>query len=101
MAGMSGLSSANHFNLYVTIGPLFLPFLVLLTYLIYCLLKYCCYCIWTAQHHHQHLENNPLPSEQQPILAPPPTTTEVTLDDYIQDDLYADRILNPGLYDQN
>ena len=101
MGVISGLSSA-HFDLYVTIGPLFLPFLVLLTYLIYCLLKYCYYCAyvtWTAQHH-QHLENNHLPSEQQPILAPP-TTTEVTLDEYVQDDLYADRILNPGLYDQN
>ena len=36
MALIGGLTSAN-LNLYVTIGPLFLPFLVLLTYLIYCL----------------------------------------------------------------
>ena len=37
-------------------------------------------------------------SEHTP-LAVPPTTTEVALDDnYIQGDLYADRILNPGGY---
>ena len=101
MALIGGLTSAN-LNLYVTIGPLFLPFLVLFTYLIYCLLKYCCYCTyatWTVQHHQYSPdnENNPSLSEQQPILAPP-TTTEVTSDDYVQDDLYADRILNPGQY---
>ena len=77
----------------VIIGPLFLPFFVLLAYLIYCVLS-CARTKWTAKH---SLPDNDPPSEHQPLLVPP-TTTEVTLDDYVQDDLYADRILNPGQY---
>ena len=100
MAVIGGLSTSG-LNIYVIIGPLFLPFLFLLTYFIYRVLKYCCCaCVtWSIHRSSPDDENNPSPSEQQPILAPP-TTTEVTLDDYVQDDLYADRILNPGQYDE-
>ena len=42
--------------------------------------------------------SNPSLSERTPLVTQP-TTMEVTLDDnYVQDDLYADRILNPGGY---
>ena len=44
-------------------------------------------------------EHNPSasPSEVlQPLI--PPTTTEVELDHYVEDDLYPDRIVNPGGY---
>ena len=107
MAVIGGLSSAN-FDLYVTIGPLFLPFLVLLTYLSYYLLKYCYYAYVTRTAlHHQYSpdnESNPQLLLEKQLTIAPPTTTEVSLDDYVQDDLYADRILNPGeykLFDQN
>ena len=46
-------------------------------------------------------DSRPPQTESTPLLAVHPTTTEVTLDDnYVEDDLYADRILHPGGYNE-
>ena len=43
-------------------------------------------------------EANPsYPTERQPLLKPP-TTSVVTLNDYDEDDGYADRMINPSRY---
>ena len=85
----------------IIIGPLYLPFLCLVVYLIYRMFKCCCCCCCacvTKNSHKPDDENNPsAPSEQQPLLIPA-TTSEVVLGDYVQDDLYPDRIVNPGGY---
>ena len=40
--------------------------------------------------------------ERTPLVTTAPTTTEVTLDDddYIEDSVYADRIVNPRIYNE-
>ena len=86
---------------YIIMGPLYLPFLCLVVYLIYRMFKCCCCCCTccvTKNSHKSDNENNLSASpEQQPLLIPA-TTTEVVLSDYVQDDLYPDRIVNPGGY---
>ena len=100
MGAIGGLSSSN-FSLYVTIGPLFLPFLVLFAYNIYRLLK-CCWCAcvaWTGRRNEsENDERDYSQLENQPAIAPLTTTTEVSLDNYVHDELYADRILHPSEY---
>ena len=110
VAALSGVynNSSSFFlntpNLIIA-GPLFLPFLCLVVYLIYRMFKCCCCCCCccTCVTRNSHKsdndnENNPsAPSEQQPLLIPA-TTSEVVLSDYVQDDLYPDRIVNPGGY---
>ena len=80
------------------LGCLFLPFLILV---VYHLIKFCCCknCSLTQNVHNslRDNENNPsVPSEQQPLLNP--TTAEVKFADYVEDDVYPDRIVNPGGY---
>ena len=88
---------------FIIMGPLYLPFLCLVVYLIYRMFKCCCCCCCctccvTKNSHKPDNENYPsAPSERQPLLIPA-TTSEVVLGDYVQDDLYPDRIVNPGGY---
>ena len=79
---------------------IFLPFLVV-SFIILCkLLKYCCTKRSVAHQPSPDNERNPL-SERIPLITTAPTTTEVTLDDdYIEDSVYADRIVNPRRYNE-
>ena len=73
--------------------PLFVPFLVLFVYIVYRLIKSCCRrcaCMKAAQQDSHHNNTNSSPSDQHKSV--------VTNDEYIEDDLYADRILNPDGY---
>ena len=103
MTLFAALSVTGTLSVYILFGPLHLPFLCLVGYLIYRMFKYCsCCCACVTQNVYKSStddENNPSapPSEVlQPLI--PPTTTEVELDDYVEDDLYPDRIVNPGGY---
>ena len=82
---------------------IFLPLLIFLFYLIYRLIKWCCTnmtCPCKCKTVRKPSPDGASLSERTPLVTPP-TTTEVALDDdYIQDDLYADRILNPGGYNE-
>ena len=81
------------------LGPLYLPFLVLVGYLTFRMFKCCCCACVTRnvrKSSHDNTNNPSAPSELQQLI--PPTTTEVGLDDYVQDDVYPDRIVNPGGY---
>ena len=78
----------------------FLPVIVISIYLIYCLLKCCCSCkkqCQDRQYSPEGVDNPHLVPECRPLIEP--TTTEVALgDDYVPDDLYPDRIVNPCGY---
>ena len=83
-------------------GPLYLPFLCLVIYIIYRIFKCCCCCACVTQNAFRKSssdnKNGPsAPSEREPFLVPP-TTTVVGLNDYADDDEYPDRIVNPGGY---
>ena len=85
---------------FIIAGPLYLPFLCLVVYLIYRMFKCCCCtCVTKNSHKTYNDDENNLsaPSERQLLLIPA-TTSEVVLGDYVQDDLYPDRIVNPGGY---
>ena len=79
---------------------IYLPCLVVTIYI----LKHCCLLCYKRSQHQPTVrddDSRPPQTECTPLLAVHPTTTEVTLDDdYIEDDLYADRILHPGGYNE-
>ena len=92
------------FTLFGTFGQipiiiiLYIPFLVLCSYLTYRLFKPCCpritICkIKTARN--PAIDGTPPADQALPIDV---SVTTVALDDYVADDLYADRILNPDEY---
>ena len=105
LAALSAIDSILNSNSYNIHGVLvLLPFLVLVCYLIYRVFKLCC-----ARVTRKVLRSTPkkvisplpLKDKEQPLLdssAKLIKSTEVSLDEYIQDDLYADRILNPRGY---
>ena len=84
--------------LYAKLSLLYVPFLSLLVFSIYRVLKYfCCACAiyakqWMVIHYRD--KGNTSSLEHKPILKPV-TTTEVVLDDCTEDDSYADRKHNP------
>ena len=78
----------------IAFGYLFLPFFILFVYTIYRLLKKCCACVAQRRATHQ-------PSVQAKPLSEHKPATAVANDEYIEDDLYADRILNPDGYKNN
>ena len=81
---------------------IYLPFLVFMFYALHKFLKYCCLPCCKRRLHQPTLrdESHPPPTECTPLVTHP-TTSEVALnDDYVQDDLYADRILHPGGYNE-
>ena len=104
MAILAVLSVINITD-YILLGSLmYLPFLVLVCYLIYRVFKLCCAHVTHKVRKSTHKKViSPLPSKdkEQPLLDSSPKlikSTEVSMDEYIQDDLYADRILNPSSY---
>ena len=76
----------------------YIPFLVLCSYLTYRLLKPCCIQTICKNMKEENPTNDEPPAEDQaPLISDVPVTT-VSLDDFVADDLYADRILNPDEY---
>ena len=73
--------------------PFFVPFLAFFVYVIYRLIKSCCACVKRKRDAHQPSLHESPQSDQH--------TKPVTNDEYIEDDLYADRILNPDGYKNN
>ena len=92
-----GASSFTNYELVVDFEYIlvYLPFFVLVSYLVYRLL--CCKRKPKIDAHHSSPNKVNQPPESTPLLFPP-TTTLVALDDYKQDDLYPDRMVNPGEY---
>ena len=81
---------------------IYLPFLVVTLYALHKFLKYCCLLCYKRHPHQPTMRDDclPPPTECTPLVTHP-TTSEVALnDDYIHDDLYADRILHPGGYNE-
>ena len=74
----------------------YIPFLALCCYLTYRLLKPC-YVQYIRKNMRKTVNKppSPPPADQAPIDVP---VTTVSLDDYVADDLYADRLLNPDEY---
>ena len=83
---------------------IYFPFIVLLGYLIFCLLKCCCCaCVAPMQRSNIHQvipvgQANPSSLAEHKPLLNPPTTSEVTLNDCGEDDGYADHVMNPSRY---
>ena len=79
---------------------LILPFLVLLCYLIYRVIKYCCCCATRNMHNSSRDDADipyaPLQQQQQPLV--PLTTSVVALSDYDEDEEYPDRMVHPDGY---
>ena len=109
MAVISAASLASYYigslivvrvNFELFLPPL--PVIVVSIYLIYCLLTCCCkkrrqLDIVARQDPPDGVDNPHIVPEHRPLLNP--TTTEVVLNDnYVPDDLYPDRIINPGGY---
>ena len=94
-------------NIHIKVDYYYLPFrnmpcLVVTIYALHKFLKHCCLLYCKRSHHRPTMrdESRPPPTECTPLVTHP-TTSEVTLDnDYIEDDLYADRILHPGGYNE-
>ena len=80
------------------IYTVYIPFLVLCLYIMYRLLNFCCLRIICKNTHGRNLANEQQPNqnnqEQAPLIVP------VSINDYVPDDLYADRILNPDEYNE-
>ena len=79
------------------ISVLCIPFLVLCLYFPYRLVKHCCVQTICKNKTERNTANEPPPEEQAPFIVP---VTPVSVDDYIADDLYADRMLNPDKYNE-
>ena len=83
-------------------SAVFFPFPVLCLYLIYRLVKYCCVRTICKIRQERNPGNVQQPNrkktsnkEQAPLIVP---VTTVSIDHYVADDLYADRMLNPDEY---
>ena len=96
MIVFAGTSITLIISTYVTLGPLFLPFLVLIVYLFYLMFKPCCCANKKESIHNSSSDNDNNSSDpyyQQPLI--PPTTTVVELSDYAE---YPDRMVHPDEY---
>ena len=91
-------------ELFIFISPypiiivLYIPFLVLCSYLTYCLFKPCCPRINICKIKTVRNPANVEPPPEDQALPIDVSVTTVALDDFVADDLYADRILNPDEY---
>ena len=109
-----GISSIASSILIIIIANslIHLPSLIFICFLFYRLLKFCCCCSCscccckkqsraTIQSSIHDLNNPSLALDSRPLV--PLTTSEVTLDDceYVPDDLYPDRMVSPGGYNEN
>ena len=86
----------------LSLFSIYLPFVFLLCYFIFRLLKHCCCACVAVRKGNvcQVIPGNkadPFPTERQPLFKPP-TTSVVKLNDYAEDDGYADRMINPSRY---
>ena len=77
----------------------FFPLLVLCLYLIYRLVKHCCVRIICKKKQERNPGNVQQSNEERAPLIVPVTT--VSIDNYVPDDLYADRVLNPDEYNEH
>ena len=105
--GASSFTYGNFMLKFGTILPnflfvLYIPVIVVFIYLVYHLLKCCCSYkrrsqIVARQYSPDGVDNPHIVPERRPLISP--TVTEVVLDDdYVPDDLYPDRMVNPGGY---
>ena len=94
-----GASSFTNYELVVDFEYIlvYLPFLVLVSYLVYRLLRCICYQKPKLDPHQSSPNKVNQPSESTPLLKPP-TTSVVALDNYKLDDLYPDRMVDPSGY---
>ena len=84
---------------FLNICLFYLPFLCLVVYVIYHMLKCCCCACVTQNAFRNSSHNNPSESsEQRPLLIPPITRTVVGIGDYDEDDDYPDRMVHPDGY---
>ena len=87
----------NYFySFYTTIVLFYFPFLCLLIYIIYCVFTKCCCCCTQKQIAYQFLPDRE--NDSSPVQIAPHSTSEVSMDNYIEDHLFADRVLNPSRY---
>ena len=105
----TNLMAAIFFVVYALGGPnppvfipiLYIPFLALCSYLAYRLLKPCS-CVQNIckniKKMRKTVDKPPPPATADQALPIDVSVTTVSLDDYVADDLYADRILNPNEY---
>ena len=90
----------------ILISVLYILFIVVFIYLVYRLLKCCCCCkkqqsqtIVAQQNSPEDVDDPRLVPERRPLIQP--TTSEVRVvlgNDYVPDDLYPDRMVNPRGY---
>ena len=76
---------------------MFLPFLGLCLYITYRLLKPCCLQILCKNKTERNAVDEEPDQEQAPLIVP---VTTVSVNDFVADSLYADRILNPSEYNE-
>ena len=79
------------------IFTVYTPFLALCLYLTYRLLKLCCLRIICKKNKEMNPGNESQP-ERAPLVVP---VTTVSVNEYVPDDLYADRVLNPDEYNEH
>ena len=106
MMVIGALSFCYLFFMSILISVLYLPFIVVFIYLVYRLLKCCCCCkkqrsqtIVAQQNSPEGVDDPCLVPERRPLIQP--TTSEVWVvlgNDYVPDDLYPDRMVNPCGY---
>ena len=95
MTVASTVSSLLNPIINIEFGYVMLPFLVLFIYIIYRLLRSCgCVCMKSRRRETDQDDEPKTWPQSDPDL----TTTAAASDEYIEDDLYADRILNPDGY---
>ena len=93
------LVSLNSPFIYPMIGIciMYIPFLALCLYLTYCLVKLCCIQIICKKTERNAVDEPPPDQEQAPLIVP---VTTVSVNDFVADSMYADRILNPDEYNK-
>ena len=101
--GVSSFLTYYHFVVNFVLFLYLIPVIVVSIYLTYLLLKCCCCCkrqsraIVARQDSPDGVDNPHLVPECRPLIEP--TTTEVALgSDYVPDNLYPDRMVNPCGY---
>ena len=76
---------------------MFIPFLGLYLYITYRLLKLCCVQILCKNKTERNAVDDEPDQEQAPLIVP---VTTVSVNDFVADSMYADRILNPSEYNE-
>ena len=101
--GASSFTADYDLVVYFIYGLAYLPFAVLILYLVVYRLLWCCCCnqrpkLGALQSSVDEVSKS---SESTPLLKTQvPTSSVVSLEDYKPDDQYPDRMVNPGAYDE-